>query len=156
MIGRVGLASVMPTLTVSANSNLRPEQLSQSSGAINFNRQLGGALGINLISMGLEQRTAFFADAFAGLQTPDNNSTQLLMMKFGHFLGRLGWPFEKKPAGALYLVGRSIYAQASMMAFSDVFMLIGVVYVRTMTPVLLLRDPVTKPRPRPRLRPRPG
>ena len=67
MIGRVGLASVMPTLTVSAILNLRPEQLSQGSGAINFTRQLGGALGIKLISMGLEQRTAFFADAFAGL-----------------------------------------------------------------------------------------
>jgi len=156
MIGRVGLASVMPTLTVAAITNLRPEQLSQGSGAINFTRQLGGALGINLISLGLEQRTAFFADAFAGLQTPDNSATQLLMVKFGHMLGQLGWPFEMKPAGALYLVGRSIYAQASMMAFSDVFMLIGVVYVGTMIPVLLLRDPVTKVKARPQLRPRPG
>jgi len=54
MIGRVGLASVMPTLTVSAISHLRPEQWSQGSGAINFTRQLGDALGINLISLGLE------------------------------------------------------------------------------------------------------
>jgi len=78
------------------------------------------------------------------------------MMKFDHFLGQLGGPFGMKPAAALYLVGRSIYAHASMMAFNDVFMLIGVVYVRTMTPVLLLRDPVTKPRPQPRLRLWPG
>ncbi len=156
MIGRVGLASVMPTLTVAAISNLRPEQLSQGSGAINFTRQLGGALGINLISLGLERRTAFFADAFAGLQTPDNNSMQLLMMQFGRMLSQLGWPYEMTPAGALYLVGRSIYAQASMMAFSDVFMLIGLVYVGMMIPVLLLRDPISKRRTRPQLRPRPG
>jgi len=54
------------------------------------------------------------------------------------------------------LVGRSIYAQASMMAFSDIFMIIGVVYVGMMIPVLLLRDPVTRTRTRPRLRPRLG
>ncbi|MDP6829814.1 MAG: DHA2 family efflux MFS transporter permease subunit [Alphaproteobacteria bacterium] len=155
MIGRVGLASVMPTLTVAAISNLRPEQLSQGSGAINFTRQLGGALGINLISLGLDRRTAFFSDAFAGLQTPDNDSMRLLMVQFGRVLSQLGWPFEMTPAGALYLVGRSIYAQASMMAFSDVFMLIGVVYVGMMIPVLLLRDPRTKRKTRPQLQPRP-
>ena len=59
MIGRVGLASVMPTLTVSAISNLRPKQLTQDSGAINFTRQLGGALGINLISTGSDSAPLF-------------------------------------------------------------------------------------------------
>jgi len=40
--------------------------------------------------------------------------------------------------------------------FSDIFMIIGVVYVGMMIPVLLLRDPVTRTRTRPRLRPRLG
>ena len=158
MIGRVGLAAIMPTLTVSAVATLKPEQLSQGAGAINFTRQLGGAVGVNLMALLLDRRTAFFSDAFAGLQTPDNATSMHFMTQFGRALGQLGWPFEMTPAGALYLVGRSVYAQASMMAFRDVFLFIALVYFGTMIPALLLRkrkpaasksEAKTRPLPRP-------
>ncbi len=154
MIGRVGLAAIMPTLTVSAVATLKPEQLSQGAGAINFTRQLGGAVGVNLMAMLLERRTAFFSDAFAGLQTPDNFTTMHFMTQFARMLGQLGWPFEMTPAGALYLVGRSVYAQASMMAFRDVFLFIALVYFATMIPALLLRERKSKAKTQPL--PRPG
>ena len=156
MIGRVGLAAIMPTLTVSAVATLRPEQLSQGAGSINFTRQLGGAVGVNLMAMLLDRRTAFFSDAFASLQTPDNDTTMHLMAQFGHTLSQLGWPFEMTPAGALYLVGRSVYAQASMMAFRDVFLFIALVYFATMIPALLIRVRKPKAEARPMPRPRPG
>ncbi len=140
MFGRVGLASMMPTLTVTAVSTLKPELLSQGSGALNFSRQLGGAVGVNVLALILGQRTAFFSDAFAGLQTPDNSATLHLMSQFGRILGQLGWPFEMMPAGALYLVGRSIYSQASMMAFSDAFLFMALLYFVTMIPALFLID----------------
>jgi hypothetical protein len=60
------------------------------------------------------------------------------------------------PSGALYLVGRSIYSQAAMMAYSDVFLLMALVYFFTVIPALLLRDRRPKSRTRPVLRPRPG
>ncbi|MDA1100647.1 MAG: DHA2 family efflux MFS transporter permease subunit [Proteobacteria bacterium] len=155
MIGRVGLAAIMPTLTVSAVATLKPEQLSQGAGAINFTRQLGGAVGVNLMAMLLERRTVFFSDAFASLQTPDNFTTMHLLSQFAHMLGQLGWPFEMTPAGALYLIGRSVYAQASMMAFRDVFLFIAVVYFATMIPAILLRErkPEAMAQPLPRQRP---
>ncbi|MBL6951176.1 MAG: DHA2 family efflux MFS transporter permease subunit [Alphaproteobacteria bacterium] len=160
MIGRVGLAAIMPTLTVTAVATLRPEQLSQGAGAINFTRQLGGAVGVNLMAMLLEQRTAFFSDAFAGLQTPDNFTAMHLMTQFAHKLSQLGWPLEMTPAGALYLVGRSVYAQASMMAFRDVFLFIALVYFATMIPAILLRKrkpkAMAQPQTLPRARPRPS
>ena len=140
MFGRVGLATMMPTLTVTAVSTLKPELLSQGSGALNFSRQLGGAVGVNVLALILGQRTAFFSDAFAGLQTPDNSATLHLMSQFGRILGQLGWPFEMMPAGALYLVGRSIYSQASMMAFSDAFLFMALLYFVTMIPALFLID----------------
>ena len=153
MIGRVGLAVIMPTLTVSAVATLRPEQLSQGAGAINFTRQLGGAVGVNLMALLLEERTAFFSDAFADLQTPDNYTTSHLMAQVSRMLGELGWPYEMTPAGALYLVGRSIYAQASMMAFRDVFLFIALVYFATMIPTLFLRERKSKTKTQPLLRP---
>ena len=155
-IGRVGLAAIMPTLTVSAVATLKPEQLSQGAGAINFTRQLGGAVGVNLMALLLERRTAFFSDAFAGLQTPDNIATMHLLGQIGRMLGQLGWPFEMTPAGALYLVHRSVYAQASMMAFRDVFLFIALVYFATMIPALLLRGRKAAEKARSLPRPRPG
>lgn len=156
MLGRVGLAAMMPTLTVSAVSTLKPELLSQGSGAMNFTRNLGGAIGVNMMALTLDRRTAFFSDAFAGSQTPDNAATLHFIAQFGRMLSQLGWPYEMAPSGALYLVGRSIYSQAAMMAYSDVFLLMALVYFFTVIPALLLRDRRPKSRTRPVLRPRPG
>lgn len=156
MLGRVGLATMMPTLTVSAVSTLKPELLSQGSGALNFTRNLGGAIGVNMMALTLDRRTAFFSDAFAGLQTPDNAATVHYLAQTGRMLVQLGWPFEMTPAGALYLVGRSIYSQAAMMAYSDVFLLMALVYFVAVIPALLLRDRRPNSHVRPVLRPRPG
>jgi len=156
MIGRVGLATMMPTLTVTAVSTLKPELLSQGSGALNFSRQLGGAVGVNVLALILGQRTAFFSDAFAGQQIPDNSATLQLMSQFGRMLGQLGWPFEMMRPGALYLVGRSVYSQASMMAFSDAFLFMAVLYFITMIPALFLMDLPIKTKFRTMLRPRHG
>ncbi|NQV60748.1 MAG: hypothetical protein HQ502_13850, partial [Alphaproteobacteria bacterium] len=80
--------------------------------------------------------------------------------QFAHKLSQLGWPLEMTPAGALYLVGRSVYAQASMMAFRDVFLFIAVVYFATMIPAILLRKRKPKAMAQrqtlPRVRPRPS
>ena len=76
------------------------------------------------------------------------------MAQVSRMLGELGWPYEMTPAGALYLVGRSIYAQASMMAFRDVFLFIALVYFATMIPTLFLRE--SEPRAKTEPLPRPG
>ncbi|MFP6707170.1 MAG: DHA2 family efflux MFS transporter permease subunit [Alphaproteobacteria bacterium] len=144
MFGRIGQAAMMPTLMVTAVSTLKPEILSQGAGALNFMRNLGGAVGINVIAVLLDQRTAFFSEAFAGLQTPDNSTTQQFMMQFGHILTQLGWPFEMARSGVLYLVGQSVYMQASMMAFKDLFLFVAMAFFMAVIPALFLRDPRRK------------
>ncbi|MBT7761060.1 MAG: hypothetical protein HN732_27250 [Rhodospirillaceae bacterium] len=149
MLGRIGQAAMMPTLLVTAVATLKPEMLSQGAGALNFMRNLGGAVGINVIAVLLGQRTAFFSDAFAGLQTPDNSATQQFMSQFGYLLGQLGWSFEMMKSGLLYLVGRSVYIQASMMAFKDLFLFVAVCFFLAVIPALLMRDRRPKPKSRP-------
>ena len=149
MFGRIGQAAMMPTLMVTAVSTLKPEILSQGAGALNFMRNLGGAVGINVIAVLLDQRTAFFSEAFAGLQTPDNSTTQQFMMQFGHILTQLGWPFEMARSGVLYLVGQSVYMQASMMAFKDLFLFVAMAFFVAVIPALFLRDPRRKYESRP-------
>ena len=154
--GRLGQAAMMPTLMVTALSTTKQEYLSQGAGALNFTRNLGGAIGVNAVAVLLDQRTAFYADAFAGLQTPDNSATRYFMQQLGHILNQLGWPFELMRSGVLHLVGRSVYSQASMMGFKDVFLFIAVAFFVMMIPALLLRDKYPVSRPRPETRPAPA
>ncbi len=140
VVGRIGLAFVIPTINVTALRSLSGPLLSQGSGAVNFMRNLGGAMGVNLIAVALEHRTAVFSQGFAGFQTPDNFLTQDLLQRLSGLLAQLGWPSELHPVAALHLLGNSLYAQASMLAFRDVFLFLGLIYFAAMLPALLLRE----------------
>ncbi|HEV3240226.1 MAG TPA: DHA2 family efflux MFS transporter permease subunit [Casimicrobiaceae bacterium] len=73
-IGRVGLGFIIPALNVGAVESLPPQFLGQASAAVNFARQLGGAVGVNLLAVLLDWRlsaygatgeaTAAFRDCF--------------------------------------------------------------------------------------------
>lgn len=55
-LGRIGVGGLMPGVSTAAVQDLPPEELSRATGAITFMRQLGGALGINLLTFFLEWR----------------------------------------------------------------------------------------------------
>jgi len=57
VVGRVGLGLIIPALNVGAVQSLAGPDLAYASAAVNFIRQLGGAVGVNLIAVLLEWRT---------------------------------------------------------------------------------------------------
>src|SRR5207247_11326414 len=58
-IGRSGLGLIIPALNVGAVETLPGEYLGHASAAVNFARQLGGAIGVNLLAVLLEWRLGF-------------------------------------------------------------------------------------------------
>lgn len=56
LVGRVGLGLLIPALNVGAVQALTGTELAYASSAVNFLRQLGGAAGVNLLAVFLEQR----------------------------------------------------------------------------------------------------
>ena len=56
VIGRVGLGMLIPALNVAAVQSLSGPELAYASAAVNFVRQLGGAIGVNLLAVILEWR----------------------------------------------------------------------------------------------------
>ena len=56
VIGRVGLGMLIPALNVAAVQSLAGAELAYASSAVNFVRQLGGAIGVNLLAVVLEWR----------------------------------------------------------------------------------------------------
>lgn len=58
VIGRIGLGMLIPALNVGAVQSLAGSELAHASAAVNFVRQLGGAIGVNLLAVVLEWRSA--------------------------------------------------------------------------------------------------
>ena len=56
IIGRAGLGMLIPALNVGAVQGLTGTELAYASSAVNFVRQLGGAVGVNLLAVMLEWR----------------------------------------------------------------------------------------------------
>jgi MFS transporter, DHA2 family, multidrug resistance protein len=60
-IGRAGLGLIIPSLNVGAVQAVPAEHLGQAASIVNFARQLGGAIGVNLLAVLLEWRLAAYA-----------------------------------------------------------------------------------------------
>ena len=137
-VSRLGMGFIFPSLSSASLKVLPPAMLAQGSGAMNFTRQLGGALGTGLLGVILERRTAFHGEAFAATQTPDNVMTGAYLaeaMRAVQSLG-VGALYEQPAAG--WLLGQSIYYQASAAAFRDGFLITAIVFAAALVPTWLL------------------
>ncbi|MEP6996202.1 MAG: DHA2 family efflux MFS transporter permease subunit [Betaproteobacteria bacterium] len=56
LIGRVGLGMIIPALSVAAVQALDERYIAYAASSVNFVRQLGGAIGVNLLAVLLEWR----------------------------------------------------------------------------------------------------
>jgi DHA2 family multidrug resistance protein len=138
VFSRIGLAIMKPSLNVAALRALRPEHLSQGAGMINFARQLGGAFGVNLLSITLDRRTFFHSDTLTATQTAGNSATAELLRTIQGLLARAGIPDEMQMAGAMNYLGRVIHAQAYTMGFRDSFLVVALIFAFALIPAWIM------------------
>ena len=138
VISRIGLGLVFPSLTAGSLKVLPGELIAQGSGAMNFIRQLGGAFGVNLLSVFLERRTMLHADALAATQVSDNPATMDLLARVAGIVRSAGLPdFQQLPA-ALQFLGQVVSIQASTLAFHDGFLVVTLIFLVALVPTWLL------------------
>jgi EmrB/QacA subfamily drug resistance transporter len=138
VLSRVGLAIIKPALDVTALRALTPALLRQGAGMINFARQIGGAFGVNLLSVVLDRRTFFHSDILTATQTGGNSATLELLRSVEALLARAGVPEDLQGPGALHFLGKVVHAQAYTLGFRDCFLLVGIVYVLAMIPAWMM------------------
>ena len=139
IVGRIGLGFVMPSLNAGALSCLPMAWVAQGSGAVNFVRQLGGAFGVNLLSVFLERRSQLYAQTFTASQDAANAATAELLRGMGELYVQAGVPEALRQGGALDYLGRMIAAQSSMMSFRDAFLAVAVMFLIATLPAYLMR-----------------
>ena len=137
-LGRIGLALINPSLNVAALRAVRAENLGQGAGMINFFRQLGGAFGVNLLSVTLDRRTFFHGNALASVETSANSATAELLRTMQDILAQGGAPPELQASGALHFLDRVVYAQAYTLGFRDSFLICGLVFALALIPAWMM------------------
>jgi EmrB/QacA subfamily drug resistance transporter len=138
MTSRLGLGFINPSLNASSLKPLPPDKVRQGAGIANFMRQLGGAFGINLMVAFFEVRTRFHADALTATQGWDNATTRRLLVQVEQLMQRSGLPIQQQKAGAYEYLGAILNAKAQMLAFSDTFIVVGVVALVALIPAAML------------------
>ena len=138
VIGRLGLALIFPSLNAASLASLPLELLSQGSGAINFLRQLGGAFGVNLLSIFLAQRTAEYSQAFTSTQSSKPATLELLQQIQDTIFGeRLGFLMQFDLSFS-YLAS-TVYGQAMVMSFREGFLAVAIIFVIAILPAVFMR-----------------
>ncbi|MDR3436257.1 DHA2 family efflux MFS transporter permease subunit [Telmatospirillum sp.] len=142
VVGRIGLGFILPSLNVGALRTLDHGLVSQGAGAINFMRQLGGAVGVSILSVYLERQTTFFAGELNALQT-GNAAAASTLDGIALLLARAGISDNVHVAlrseEAYMFLSRMIAAQASVMGFRESFLLVAIVFFTALVPAWYMR-----------------
>ena len=138
MVSRLGLGFINPSLNASSLRALPADKVRQGAGVANFMRQLGGAFGINLMVAFFEVRTRFHADALTATQDWGNATTARLVIQVEQLMQRSGLPLQQQKAGAYEYLGTILNSKAQMMAFSDTFIVVGLVALAALAPAAML------------------
>ena len=138
VVSRLGQALINPTLNATAMRSLDTAQLRQGAGMINFFRQLGGAFGVNLLSVSLDRQTFHYSDRLTSMQTSGNSATAELLNAVERLLAQAGASTDLQSAGALDFLGRILYEQAHTLAFRDCFLIVTVVFILAVIPAWLM------------------
>lgn len=140
--GRLGLGLVTPSLNTGALAAVRPDLVPYGAGGLNFVRMLGGALGVNVLAVILEQRAEHHALGFKASQTGADPLTQEMFRELYRLLAEQGIVAIDATRIAYAYLGRTIGQKANMLAFQDCFMILAVAFMAaTLAALLLTRKP---------------
>ena len=114
--------------------------IGQASGTMNFIRTMGGAFGVNITAIYVENRAAEYRDVLTATQHDGNAMTLELIDRLNGL-----WVIHGIPEGVdLYLskffLGQTIIQQAEMLAFRDGFLLLTVLTVAAIPAAIYMKE----------------
>ena len=138
VVGRIGLGLILPSLNSGALRVLDPHLVSHGAGAINFIRQLGGAIGVDLLSVYLERETTMYAHAINTMQTGNHAGATTLHLVAGA-LKQAGMAGSVAANQAHQFLSKMIAAQGSVLGFRASFLFVAVIFFVALFPTWYMR-----------------
>jgi MFS transporter, DHA2 family, multidrug resistance protein len=136
----IGLGLIFVPLTGATMAELKPAELAQGTGMFNLTRQLGGSLGIAISATLLGRFTAQSRALLSEhIVTGDPTSLARLEMLTRGLVSR-GVNAVAAKQQALAVLDRQMQGQASVLAFSKLYLLSGIALVASLPLLLLFRS----------------
>ena len=136
----VGLGLIFVPLTGATMAELKPQELAQGTGMFNLTRQLGGSLGIAISATLLGRFTAQSRALLAEhIVTGDPTTVARLDAITRGLVGR-GMNMIMAKQQALAVLDRQMQGQASVLAFSKLYLLSGLALMSSLPLLLLFRS----------------
>lgn len=140
VLNRIGVSLVMPAIQMGAMMHVEVSRLTQASASFNFIRQLGGAFGVNLMSVALDRSTAQHADYLASTQTYGNGDTMQVLGMLRQLALALGYSGMDAWNAARALLQGMVQQQALAAGFRDAFAILVLAFLATLAPTLMLKS----------------
>jgi DHA2 family multidrug resistance protein len=136
----VGLGLIFVPLTGATMAELQPSQLAQGTGMFNLTRQLGGSLGIAISATLLSRFTAQSRALLAEHIVVGDPATLARLDGISRALVAKGMNALSAHQQALTILDRQLQGQASVLAFSKLYLLSGIALMASLPLLLLFRS----------------
>ena len=135
-----GMAFVFSAMSAAVMRTVPPALLAVASGIYTLSRRIGGNMGYAFVANHIVRRTAFHRARLAEhLTSYDVRLTQVIDNLSGH-LASSGLAPGVAEDSALKLLSGAVHRQATMMAYNDVFWMMGICFVLCLPLLLLLGE----------------
>jgi MFS transporter, DHA2 family, multidrug resistance protein len=125
----LGLAFLFVPINTAAYAFLPKEKNNQASGLINLARNVGGSVGISVVTTMLSRRTQFHLANLSNNVSSGNGKLQAMLNSASQMLLSHGSSAYEASRQAYGLVSNMLAQQATMLAYIDDFWLVGVAVV---------------------------
>jgi DHA2 family multidrug resistance protein len=143
MIQTMGLAFLFIPINTAAYAFLPKEKNNAASGLMNLARNIGGSVGISIVTTMLDRRSQYHIARMSSHLSPANPQVQSTLQGMAQGLEARGF----SPADAMHrayaLLQGNVFRQAGMLAYIDNFWLLGVAILVMVPLVFLMKRPPT-------------
>jgi MFS transporter, DHA2 family, multidrug resistance protein len=135
----IGLGLIFVPLTQVAVADLRPQQLAQGTGLFNLSRQLGGSFGIAVAATLLSRFSEQSREGLRAHLNPAEPAMATWLQAATLRMQQLGGTLQEAQLRAYRLLDLRLDAQASVIAFEKVFLIMGLTFVVALPLLLAFR-----------------
>lgn len=145
----MGLAALFIPINVSAYVGLPKEMINQASGLLNLFRNLGGSVGIAILSTILARRSQFHQTVLASNMVPGNPPYDTFIAHAKALFESHGMAAVDAAHAAMGAAYGQLVQQASLLGMMDTFFIVAVISVAVMPLVFIMKRPAPPPKGEP-------
>jgi len=127
-----------PTVEPGASRLVAKKDISAGSGFYNLTRQLGGSIGIAILTTLLDRRETFHRNTLLAKLTPYDSETNQRLNALAELFQSRGFDAATAQQQAIASLSHLVDLQATILSYADIFRFVGVVFLCSLPLLLFL------------------